>query len=116
MGVRLNGIGPIKLNGYYILDFISVILNGYDVMSFGLTGFSLNGVRLFRFKPYRYKPNWFRPNGNKHLSPLTSCLLSDINECLSNPCQNGGTCFDGINQYTCVCLLGFTGTFCESGE
>ncbi|XP_041129698.1 basement membrane-specific heparan sulfate proteoglycan core protein-like isoform X5 [Polyodon spathula] len=32
--------------------------------------------------------------------------------CLSgNPCKNGGSC--SINQ--CVCLLGFTGQFCEEG-
>lgn len=37
----------------------------------------------------------------------------DINECDSNPCQNGGTCHNGNNQYTCTCLPGWTGTNCE---
>nr|XP_039268068.1 cubilin-like [Styela clava] len=35
------------------------------------------------------------------------------NECSSNPCQNGGTCVDGINGYSCSCNSGYTGTNCE---
>ena len=27
--------------------------------------------------------------------------FSEINECLSNPCAENMTCFDGINQFTC---------------
>lgn len=31
------------------------------------------------------------------------------NECQSNPCQNGGTCNDHLNGYTCLCSRGFAG-------
>lgn len=41
---------------------------------------------------------------------------TDINECASIPCRNGGTCTDLINMFTCACSPGFTGTFCEIGE
>ena len=41
--------------------------------------------------------------------------LTDIDECSSNPCQNEGTCYDMLNQYTCTCEQGFTGTNCEAG-
>lgn len=27
----------------------------------------------------------------------------NINECLSSPCQHGGICIDGVNNYTCSC-------------
>ena len=42
-------------------------------------------------------------------------FISDINECESNPCHNGGICADNINSYVCTCLTGYTGTFCEIG-
>ena len=29
-----------------------------------------------------------------------------IDECLSNPCRNGGTCIDGLGGYTCLCPEG----------
>ena len=40
----------------------------------------------------------------------------DIDECASSPCQNGGTCIDGINTYTCVCIPGHAGDNCEIGN
>uniref|UniRef100_K1RUJ1 Versican core protein n=1 Tax=Magallana gigas TaxID=29159 RepID=K1RUJ1_MAGGI len=44
---------------------------------------------------------------------VTIKSMCDINECDSNSCQNGGTCHNGNNQYTCSCLPGWTGTNCE---
>eukprot|EP00057_Strongylocentrotus_purpuratus_P029787 XP_011684261.1 PREDICTED: fibropellin-1-like [Strongylocentrotus purpuratus] len=39
---------------------------------------------------------------------------ADINECLSNPCKNGGTCTDETNMYTCTCEAGYTGDECQT--
>ena len=41
-------------------------------------------------------------------------LFADIDECASSPCQNGGTCVDGINSYSCNCNAGYTGDNCET--
>lgn len=53
---------------------------------------------------------------------LTVCLLifdnssvgehceQNVDECLSNPCQNNGTCQDSINSYKCLCKPGYAGT------
>lgn len=43
--------------------------------------------------------------------PLTGMNCEkNIDECISNPCLNQGTCIDGVNGYTCQCTLPFTGT------
>ena len=42
--------------------------------------------------------------------------ISDINECSSNPCENGGSCTDNVNHYTCSCADGYTGIHCETGK
>ncbi|XP_071498143.1 fibropellin-3-like [Diadema antillarum] len=38
----------------------------------------------------------------------------DVDECASNPCQNGGSCEDGINRFNCACAAGWTGVDCSS--
>ena len=40
-------------------------------------------------------------------------IFSDIDDCTGKPCQNGGTCTDGVNGFTCKCATGYTGTKCE---
>ncbi|CAG9099918.1 unnamed protein product [Plutella xylostella] len=35
-------------------------------------------------------------------------------ECWSAPCENGGTCIDGIASYNCSCPEGFIGDNCET--
>ncbi|KAJ8316300.1 hypothetical protein KUTeg_006314 [Tegillarca granosa] len=37
-------------------------------------------------------------------------------ECVSNPCQNGGQCIDNVNSFTCNCPSGYTGSFCEAWD
>lgn len=37
----------------------------------------------------------------------------EINECLSNPCVNGGACEDQTGGYVCNCPVGFSGDHCE---
>lgn len=36
-----------------------------------------------------------------------------MDECSSNPCQNGGVCTDGTNDYFCDCPHGFSGKRCH---
>jgi hypothetical protein len=37
----------------------------------------------------------------------------NVDDCAMNPCQNGGTCFDFVNDYKCYCHAGFIGRNCE---
>lgn len=42
-------------------------------------------------------------------------LLSDVNECASNPCHHGGMCTDLVNGYICTCVVGYAGVNCKTG-
>ncbi|MGH0171406.1 UNVERIFIED_CONTAM: hypothetical protein FKN15_061281 [Acipenser sinensis] len=37
----------------------------------------------------------------------------NVNDCITNPCKNGGTCIDGINSFQCFCHDGWEGNLCE---
>ena len=43
-------------------------------------------------------------------------ILSDIDDCADQPCQNGGNCTDAVNGYTCNCVSGYSGKNCSIGE
>ena len=48
------------------------------------------------------------------ISPLLgSIIISAIDECASNPCDNGGTCTDLKDDVKCDCMGGYSGKFCE---
>lgn len=43
-------------------------------------------------------------------------LLSDVDDCKSNPCKNNGTCTDLINDFECVCPSPWKGKTCNSSK
>jgi hypothetical protein len=43
-------------------------------------------------------------------------FLTDIGMCISNACENGGTCYEMVNGYGCACPAGYTGKTCEIGK
>ena len=51
----------------------------------------------------------------KPFHDATVYYILDINECESNPCVNGGTCFDNIGHFTCDCTPEFGGSRCHLG-
>ena len=50
-----------------------------------------------------------------YIKKINSLSDPEINECDSNPCQNGASCVDEVNRHSCVCKPGFVGTHCETG-
>uniref|UniRef100_A0A8C5TLB8 Neurocan n=1 Tax=Malurus cyaneus samueli TaxID=2593467 RepID=A0A8C5TLB8_9PASS len=45
-----------------------------------------------------------------------SAVPADIDDCLSSPCQNGGTCTPTeVNSFVCLCLPSYGGSRCEKG-
>ena len=51
----------------------------------------------------------------KRLIDTMCYVVSDIDDCASNPCQNGGACTDGVASYSCSCADGYGGADCETG-
>ena len=47
---------------------------------------------------------------------MNNISLVETLECASSPCMNGGTCNEEVNRYTCSCLSGFDGIYCETGK
>ena len=46
----------------------------------------------------------------------SSWYSSDIDDCYPSPCENNGTCIDGVNNYKCACVPGFEGKNCSIGK
>ncbi len=42
----------------------------------------------------------------------SSC--TNVDECADHPCQNGGTCTDGIASFSCACAANYQGAQCET--
>ena len=46
--------------------------------------------------------------------PFSNRCEVNIDECASSPCNNNGSCNDGINSFTCNCPQGFEGPYCQN--
>ena len=47
---------------------------------------------------------------------LPMCFsVVDIDECAAGHCQNGATCEDHVNSYSCDCAPGYTDYNCSTG-
>ena len=47
---------------------------------------------------------------------LIFLFVSDMDDCESVPCQNGGSCMDHVDAFECICTEGFEGFDCEIGK
>lgn len=45
---------------------------------------------------------------------LGTWCQTNVNECASNPCQNGGSCVDGTDSFICRCTGIYYGTLCTN--
>ncbi|XP_072220103.1 neurocan core protein-like isoform X2 [Leuresthes tenuis] len=81
-----------------------------------------------RGRPDDEEPAWLHTVGSGALLPgnmdeesnrggvnISSTTLSptDVDDCQSEPCENGGTCVDKIDSFLCLCLPSYGGDTCE---
>uniref|UniRef100_A0A4W4HLJ4 Slit homolog 1a (Drosophila) n=1 Tax=Electrophorus electricus TaxID=8005 RepID=A0A4W4HLJ4_ELEEL len=81
---------------------------------------------LAKCNPCLSSPCWNHGVCQTDLTELYSCSCPlgfegsncEINtdECEDNDCENGATCKDGVNNYTCLCAPYYTGEMCEEIE
>ena len=94
---------PIRLR-FFFLFFVNA--------KFPYKGTFMIWFNLIWFK-YLLKLGWKK---KKHLSNrafwLHLSISSDTDDCHPSPCENNGTCVDGVNNYTCTCVPGFEGKNC----
>uniref|UniRef100_A0A3Q3XJA8 Brevican n=1 Tax=Mola mola TaxID=94237 RepID=A0A3Q3XJA8_MOLML len=51
------------------------------------------------------------------LSPYSTATLNFVSDdCMDDPCLNGGTCTEQGGQIRCLCLPTYGGDFCQTGE
>ena len=45
---------------------------------------------------------------------VKTTFSTDIDDCSPSPCENGGTCTDLVDDFSCDCAAGFIGETCET--
>ena len=43
-------------------------------------------------------------------------MIADIDDCVLSPCQNDGICTNGVNEFTCQCVPGFSRINCKTSK
>ena len=51
-----------------------------------------------------------------YVSIISTHMISDIDDCSPNQCQNSATCVDGVDSFSCTCTAGYEGDLCEISE
>ena len=80
-----------------------------SLLAIFLAGYLFNALTFTHIWILYMKKSWI-------MIVLSLICISDIDDCSQNPCQNGGTCADHINTYSCDCAVGYTGQECETGK
>ena len=77
-----------------------------------IPGSSPDGGSQFFFKPFPFPFTQLVIILN-----LCVCIFAAVvDNCMSTPCQNEGTCTSGVGTFSCQCTAGFTGDTCQTGE
>uniref|UniRef100_A0A669DUN9 Slit homolog 1 protein n=1 Tax=Oreochromis niloticus TaxID=8128 RepID=A0A669DUN9_ORENI len=80
----------------------------------------------FKVRTTQNLPNGCKSRGTVQVRKSVNCTCplgfegptceTNIDDCDDNDCENGATCIDGVNNYTCFCPPYYTGEMCEEME
>ncbi|XP_033150281.1 cubilin homolog [Drosophila busckii] len=90
----------------YDLRELTEHLNEFKSQTFGVNGINAR-IRQFQNKRLQARLR----TGEQNLQRLRNKL--DLDSCQSNPCKNGGSCFNTYGGYRCLCRPAFEGSNCE---
>ena len=116
----LWGVTSAKNGSYFIRKWF--LLNSFEKMCRLEESYKLFSTFCFRYQWVLWNI-WAGPlyeSGRISLIYFYSIVfcfcISDINECLSNPCANGQCTQPLPNFYTCLCDSGWQGLNCDQGK
>ncbi|XP_045189859.2 uncharacterized protein LOC123547109 isoform X2 [Mercenaria mercenaria] len=137
MASKINNMDGLRIGGQRMRGLVqsynmslsvgSYIVNIYKVYA-GV--YKLEHVNGLRFGALQFGFGGSNHKAYSNVLGLGIPAAAEINECLSSPCQNGGSCIDGVGNYTCQCpqtnpsiktgqeiqtfLTGYSGINCEN--
>ncbi|CAH1803247.1 unnamed protein product [Owenia fusiformis] len=113
---------PPEYNIYFKMDFINFEGRWLIDNNLSPTYFDARSNIFKRFSsdigkdPTAWQLSWELLGDSKWVEQRNakwSCV-DDIDDCKDSSCENGGSCIDGVDSYSCNCVSGYTGRRCET--
>ena len=103
-----------RISDYHALPLLSTVCSQYQLICAIISSTLLVLLLYSTGRHVHYTIAMYTDlNGEFMILICLSVCISGINECINNPCLNGGTCIDDMNTFVCDCLSGYIGPLCE---
>ena len=98
--------------GYFSYESMNLIID--YILLYALIYYIYCLGHLHTFEPWIKQVKW----GNTVNTSKLTCTSRQHNEnyCNNTPCENNGTCYNGLSNYRCDCECGWTGSECNRSK